>query len=557
MKKPEISATTWRRVLRAAVTLAVIVAVLAANMGLSALAASANLFIDTTSEGRYSVRPRMLEILRAANIEGNVDILFCADRDRLMESSDMTMIYLLATELAAELSFLRVYCVSLEREPEAFDAYRRTSATAIRADDVIVRSGTEFRVYHSDAFFTRASEDNEVLGFNGEQKLCEAILSLTAKDLPLCCFTVDRTAVAAGNYNTSLGTLPRQGDDETGYFYDLLRDAGFTVVGVDLRTEDIPASCTLLILNAPRADYESGRLSDLSYDSPLTKIDRFLDRFGSVLYIRDEEGPSLPHLEEFLAEWGVGFSVRAPGGASYAGTRVTDTKRALSGDPSVVSGVYGDSDAFSDIASLSSPPKAAFENAAGMEIRWADGSSSLNSAGRTVKTLFSTSSSAEAVAAGGAVKKGTFPLFTMTSETRVVDSTYMTANLLVLSTSRYTSAAYLSENVYANGEVLRSLLRGVGRTVVSVADELEFKFYTDTAFTEDADATDNTIYKTDENGKVIWATNPDGTSYKVVLRVIRPLSEGERTAWTVVLVLVPVLLLAGASLFVWLRRRAR
>ena len=108
MKKPEMSATTWHRVLRAAVTLAIIVAVLAANMGLSALAASANLFIDTTSEGRYSVRPRMLEILRAASIEGNVDILFCADRDRLMESSDMTMIYLLATELAAELPFLRV-----------------------------------------------------------------------------------------------------------------------------------------------------------------------------------------------------------------------------------------------------------------------------------------------------------------------------------------------------------------------------------------------------------------------------------------------------------------
>ena len=557
MRKPEISKMTWRRAVRVALTVLVIAAVLAANLGLAALAMNGNIFVDTTSDRRYSVRPRMLEILRAANIEGNVDILFCADRDQLLLSDEMTMIYLLATELAAELPFLRVYCVSLEREPEALDAYRRTSATAIRADDVIVRSGTEFRVYHSDAFFTRASEDDEVLGFNGEQKLCEAILSLTAKDLPLCCFTVDRTAVAAGEYDTVYGTLPRQGDDETGYFYDLLRDAGFTVVGVDLRTEDIPASCTLLILNAPRADYESGRLSDLEYTSPLTKIDRFLDDFGAVLYIRDEEGPSLPNLEEFLGEWGISFSVSAAGGNAYAGAHVTDAKRALSGNPSVIGGVYGDSDAFSDIASLSSPPKSVFDNPAAMEIRWADGSSTLNSAGRTVKTLFSTSSGAEAIAAGGAVKKSGFPLFTMTSETRVVDSTYVTANLLVLSTSRYTSAAYLSENVYANGEVLRSLLRGVGRTVVSVADELEFKFYTDTAFTEDADATSNTIYKTDENGKVIWVTNADGTSTKVVLRVIRPLSDGARTAWTLVLIVLPVLLLSGGALAVWLRRRAR
>ena len=55
----------------------------------------------------------------------------------------------------------------------------------------------------------------------------------------------------------------------------------------------------------------------------------------------------------------------------------------------------------------------------------------------------------------------------------------------------------------------------------------------------------------------MWVTEEDGSSHRVLLRVIRPIEEVEKTVWTVVLTVVPVLLLAGCGAYICLRRRFR
>ena len=547
MYKPHFEKKDGQRLLHILLTLAVVLAVLAANLALTAFGQASNLFLDTTVEGRYTLRTRAVEILRAANMQDDVDIIFCADPDKLLATADAALVYIMALELEKQLPNIHVSTVNAMREPEKVEPYLRTSASSITASHVIVTSGTEFRTYTVKSFFTSDSESGNIIGFNGEQKMCEAILSLTARDLPLACFTV-------GNGET----LPRQNDEESGYLYDLISSAGFEIVSIDLETEDIPKECALLIINGPTTDFSSGRLSDVDYNSPLTKIDRFLDEYGTVFYFRDAEAGKLKNLEEFLAEWGVSFDVEDSAGTSFSGTTLIDSSLALSGDANRICGVYGTSSIYADITKLSSPPKAVFENCSPIRILWRDGGSSVNNSGRTVEALFSTSSTAQAVdAEGNTVTAGSFPLMTHTHETRVVDNVYFTANLFVCGTDFYYTADYLADNVYANGDVLASAIRGAARTTVSTAEELEFKYYESKGFTETDDATENTIYRTDADGNMIWVTEADGTSHRVVVRVIHPITATELTVWTSVLTLIPLVLLGGLGTYMYLRRRSR
>ena len=538
-----------KSLLRSCLAALIVLALLAANLAFTAVAQQNNLFIDATTEGRFSLRPRMVEILREAEMQADVDIIFCAEDDILRSDYNTALVYIMALELEKQVPNIHVSTVNATRHPETVAAYRRTSATVIQWNDVIVTSGTEYRVYNAKTFFTVSSDnENEIVGFNGEQKMCEAILSLTAKDLPLACFTVGHGEV-----------LPTQGDEETGYFFECIRDAGFRVTAIDLETEDIPKECAVLILNGPTEDYASGRLEDVHYNSPITKIDRFLDSYGTVFYFRNTAAGTLPNLEEFLSEWGIGFTVQDSAGTLFPGTVLSDSAQALSGNPSRICGSYGSSSLYADITALSSPPKTVFENAAPLRILWQDGQSSSNSAGRLVTTLFSTSSTAQALDSEySTVKTGTFPLMTMTSETRIEDSVHYTAVLFACSTDLYHSSTYMADNVYANREVLQSALRGAARTTVSVAEELEFKYYESLAFTTSYDREENTILRRDENGKVIWIKNPEtGVSERQIIRIIRPIEANEVVAWTVTLVLLPLIALTVACAVVTLRRKNR
>lgn len=537
-----------RRLLHTALTLLVLFSVLALNLAFMALAWDTNLYLDLTSEGRYTLRPRAVEILTAAEMKDDVDIIFCAAPDLLRKNESTSLVYLMALEMEKQLPNIHVCWVDAARDPESVAAYRRTSATVIRPDDVIVASGTEYRVYATSAFFTVDSETEEVVGYNGEQKMTEAILSLTAKDLPLACFTT-------GNGER----IPTQADGSSGYFYDRVRDAGYEIMTIDLETEDIPENCALLIINGATSDFPSSRLDDIDYASPITKIDRFLDNYGTLMYFRDPSAPTLPNLEEFLREWGIVFTVEDNAGKSFAGTTLIDTAAALSGNPAAISGVYGESSIYEDLTSLSSPPKVIFENASPIRIIWQDDASSVNSSGRTVHRLFMTTEKAQAIDENGdTVAQGAYPLMTMTSETRIVDGAYCTANVIVCGSMMFHDATYLADNVFANGDVLQSAMRGVGRTTISVDDALEFKYYITTDFTTTYDSTENTLYRYDEYGDVIWVTDPDtGVGSASVIRVIRPIEEWEKTLYTVLLIILPTLSLVGASIFVTLRRRYR
>ena len=109
-----------------------------------------------------------------------------------------------------------------------------------------------------------------------------------------------------------------------------------------------------------------------------------------------------------------------------------------------------------------------------------------------------------------------------------------------------------------NSNLVRGPFALYCRTTISVAEELEFKYYDSLDFTTSYDEQENIIYARDESGNVIWVKDEaTGTSRKVVLRVLRPLEASEAVSWTWVLVGLPLAGLACACAVVTLRRKNR
>ncbi len=96
------------------------------------------------------------------------------------------------------------------------------------------------------------------------------------------------------------------GEHSSDALQKLLDKNGYEVENVNLMTSEIPSDTDVLVIFAPKYDYNSQQLS---------KIDKFLDNNGSlgknVFYFASSERSEMKNIDEFLSDWGmsVGYSV--------------------------------------------------------------------------------------------------------------------------------------------------------------------------------------------------------------------------------------------------------
>lgn len=96
------------------------------------------------------------------------------------------------------------------------------------------------------------------------------------------------------------------GENSSDALQKLLNKNGYEVETVDLMTGEIPEDTDVLVIFAPKYDYNSQQLA---------KIDKFLDNNGSlgknVFYFASSERSETKNIDEFLSDWGmsVGYSV--------------------------------------------------------------------------------------------------------------------------------------------------------------------------------------------------------------------------------------------------------
>lgn len=558
------------------ITALVIAAVVLFNVLVSALCVGNRWFIEVTGEvaaGRdyylYRLNDTAKNLLtstmdsinenRAEDDPVQVDIIFCADPDILYKSSKMRSVYYTALEFQKHCpESISVSTVDVWDNPSAVDAYRNNTYSNIYQSNVIIASGSEFRIFTLDSFFITDSttEDPEPWAYNGVKKILSGIIAVTHSEAPICALTC--------NHGEPFD--PKTGETEYTEFIKVIEGAGYDVVYLDLEKEEIPENCRLIITFDPQRDFASPYVNDAEV-SEIDKLEKFIDKAYSYMVFFDADTPELPVLEEYLEEWGISidrYSGLDESGESIEGTlELADKGNAIDSAGSKIVGQYCPeglgAGLTTDLRESGGSPKVIFGNAvpilynaSAYQLQYSmadeDGNEAFTYAtfnkysdSRSIFEVFGTGDTAYAYAKAAGERltdqdgndiiadtydsQNPYHLMTITVKNRTLsegqgftsvnDASYVCA----VGSTDFASNEILSKNSYGNADTLLATLRNIGREVVPVG--LDFV----------------TLYD---------ATV--GTDYY---------DASAASAYTVVLVLLPVLAMTIAGVYVLVRRKTR
>lgn len=373
MKKSLFKGKSTRTKIYSAITIAAICLILCLNLLLTHAFTNNLVFADLTPEGFYTLSDRMVEVCHEMldpDENGNVkeiEITFCTDPDYLIESETTRVTYFMALALQKEFDNVTVKTVNVALNPTAVASYKTTSRDSIAASDIIVSYGAKYRIAGAKSFWTTLSTQDGYFSYNGEYKMASILASLTAIYQPAAYFVTDHgeTYYDPQNPNSDMSK-------SMGALADLLTERGLrieTIALSDPNVKKIPDDCVLLIINNPRTDlrYDDSQYDSLlSYVSESEMLDRYLTRdYGSIIINKDHElKDELPNLEAFAAEWGIGFGdsqIYDPDNSLYYGMGSTP-------DDSVFAGVYDSNEEnygyayYGPYSTLTSAPKMVFSN---------------------------------------------------------------------------------------------------------------------------------------------------------------------------------------------------
>ena len=285
----------------------VLAAVILLNVAASALCSENRWFIDLTNKPIYTLSDGAKNLLKVTLDSVNetrpeedpveVDIIFCADPDLLYGNSMMRCVYYTALALEkVSRGAIQVSTIDVLDNPSLVDDYRNNSYSTIYPTDVIVSSGSDFRIYPLKSFYTYdPSDQTEPWAYSGEKKMLSGIIAVTCAESPICALTTNHGEPF--DHDT--------GETEYTEFLNLIERSGYDIVFLDLETEEIPENCRLIITFDPKEDFSGSFLAQEGTVSEVSKLDAFLGNAYSYMVFMNADTPRLNVLEEYLEEWGI------------------------------------------------------------------------------------------------------------------------------------------------------------------------------------------------------------------------------------------------------------
>ena len=279
-------------------TIVLIAAVILFNAIIGALARRYGWYSDMTPQRLYTLSDEAKTYLDTMDTDKEVEIIFCTPADTMEATAGARDVLETARDIERRYPNVKRRHVDILTNPTAVAAYKAKSRENITSQSVIVASGTECRVYTLGALFSYGSS-SEIVGYNGEQRLVSAILAVTQDEKPLACVTTGHGEAEGLLQNTGLLAT--------------MEEMGFDVQNIDLKHEEIPEKCRLIVIFDPQTDFLSR--STVQDIAEIPKLDAFLQKSKSLMVFFDNETPKLQNLEDFLSKWGIAIS--RDGDAAY------------------------------------------------------------------------------------------------------------------------------------------------------------------------------------------------------------------------------------------------
>lgn len=447
-----------------AFTAAFIAALVILNVVFSALADKFLWYIDMTSETLYTLSDECVDLLD--DIDKEVTILFCDDPDNLEASDTTRLVYNTALQLEEALDYITVKNVNVIKNRSAVNKYLTTATTEIKTTDVIIESGSEFRKLSLTTFYTFANQNStSPWAYNAESRFAATIIAVTRAEMPVCALVSNH---GEAYKDTEL--------------LNLLSEAGYDCVAIDLTKDEIPEDCRLMISYNPTKDFMTS-FDGISEVNEIEKLDKFLDGVNSFMIFVSPNTPILPNLEEYLYEWGIVFGRHTDEVDNTYNSVIKDSSQSLTFDGyTVVSEYVTDENSLGlqvnrDLTNAGTAPKVIFKDA--MPILHAKGYDDSgyyysNGYSRYINDIFVTSESAVLEANGEVIDKATsadrFPFLTITTEGRQIEATTTSEYSYVMACGSidFASEAMLQSNVYGNRDSLYSMLRIMQKEIVYI-----------------------------------------------------------------------------------------
>ncbi len=567
MKNNPFTGQSTRTKIFTVISVAAILAVLVLNIWLAKFITFGNAYIDMTPEGLYTLSDEMEKACEDVfdGIPGEVDIIFCNDRDYILNDTLTRVVYYMALAMDKRFDNCTVRSVNVNIDPTAVAKYKTTSLTDIKPTDVIItytptdedgeRAGeSRYRIVSAEKFW-RIMSDGVVYSYDGEYQMMSYLLSLTLVDRPAAYFVTDH----GETYYVESPTTDREVEmnKKTGVFVDLLHDRGFEVKTLKLsEVSEIPKDCILLIINDPTEDfvYDPGTATSLSKVSETEMLDRYMtDERGSIMVSLDYT-KNLPNLEDFLAEWGI----------ECTGLKVTDAvnsvENGIKGDTSTIIADYNLDeesyafDVYGNFATMSSAPRFIVNNTGSLKTAFGIGQETNEPGASNTLRIFTpflySSADSQAHTTGGALAANGKQIVAAlgSRQTTDADSGDMTFSYVFCAASTdFFSSDLLGNTSYANFDIVSALVQNICRLDTLADDSLgggnmnSDKFY-------GKQIVDTSIRSEDEVADIY---NEDGTPGK---EVKLGLTAGRRGFIIAVVVTVPVLV-AAAGVVVCIKRK--
>lgn len=560
MQKLKAFLKAHRRGAMTTLTVAVIILVLAANIGLAWLAEDRVLYGDMTPEGLYTLSDKMKET--CSRLASDATILFCSDPDRLLSNYELRYVYVMAKQLELETGRVRVETCDLTRDPTAVNAYKASSAVTISADDVIVTSGGRYRIVDGTSFWTvgeNSGSDKDYYSFNGEFKMATLLLSVTQVKDPIVAFTYGHGETVYVPEERR-GEVPAEvlaaSDDDKSSFYYLLTNAGMRVTYINPDSEDVPEGCLLVVTDGPKADFSVGDIYSVGEVTPLKRLHSYLsERCGAMMLFKDPQYV-LPNLEEFAADWGIsyldGYYLRETPENALADAEGSCRRifANLVADESNIS-----NNVYSDILALGSVPRTVVADSGIVSGSWKHdgvGGSSTTQIIGYYGDFLTTSPDARPgrIDGGGYREAGTYAMAGLSVRSRLdsTENVRYNAYFFGAASTSLTSNTYLDNRAYCNADLLFTTVRYIARTDAYASMELG----------------GTSLNSPIPGGKVLKTVAlAEGGNKKydkeegVVIGYYRAVDRTAQVTWGVLLTLTPALTAAVVGSILLIRRKNR
>ena len=217
-----------------------------------------------------------------------IEVIFCDVESSVKEEGhENYYLYYTAVAMAERFENIKLKFYDIYINPKPVKDYTvsihpltgEELVTALNNTSIIVVCGDYHRVYKWTDFYVFADDTStEPWAYSGERKLASALMNAIDDDPRIACLLTNH--------------------GEVSYDYELLNlldDAGYTVVYIDLYKDPIPATCDLIISYNPNTDLVDDELSNISEKEIL---DTFLSQDGNSFLLFLENGtPSMPNFE--------------------------------------------------------------------------------------------------------------------------------------------------------------------------------------------------------------------------------------------------------------------